>query len=218
MVEAGRADAMAELAGRLIECRRFVDRSDESLRREAIRRFGMRNRRTPTSDADLDQIATAIEADSRRVEHCRDIDPVLMDTRVSLLERAARAGDIGAMIDYAGMGLHDLRSPDDLRVHFDEVARRRQLAGDLLRGALARGACEALPILSDAYAGGRGQHNWLFTPDPFQRLVYAEAASQANLGQQALDRARANVVDPDRQRAAAAQGATIAKRHCASAG
>lgn len=218
LAESGRADAMAELAQRLMACRNYVGRDEASIRRGALQRFYRRRGYEPGSDAELTQIAGDIERETAMADRCRDIDPALMDSRIDWMERAAKAGDIGAMLDYPGYALHDMRTVDDVLMNFEEVGRRRQLAGELLRGALDRGACEALPMLAQAYSGGRNRYDWLFKADPYLGLVYAEAAAQAGVTDGGLARARERLIDPARQGAAATQGAALAARHCGTAG
>lgn len=216
LAESGRADAMNELARRLMGCKNYVDVTESSIRRNVLQRFYSRNGREPAGDEELTQIAGQIEGVTRTAERCRDIDPALMDSRIGWMERAARAGDVGAMLDYPGYALNDMRSYDDVLHNFDEVARRRQLAGELLRGAMDRGACiDALPILADAYSGQKGRYGWLFKPDAYLALVYAEAAAQAGISQERLATARQNLPDPARQAAAAEQGRALMVGKCA---
>lgn len=219
LAEAGRADAMRELSQRLVNCRTFVGVDEAAMRQRMLRYHFDRHGRMPASEAEIGEVAEGVERGLQSISRCRDIDPALMDARVGWLERAAGAGDITAMVEYAEYGLNDLRGApgrwsDDLLAHFDEIARRRQLARDFLQTALDRGACDALLHLGAGHAGGVHPRNWLFKADPFMTLVYAEAADQIGLTHDAVRSSRDRVPEPERQRAAVAQGAAIANRYC----
>ena len=216
LAEAGRADAMREMANRLIRCRDRVDGDEASIRRNALSRFYVRNGREPQSDEELSEIAEQINYAAAMSDYCRGLDPALMASRVDWMERAAQGGDIGALLGYGGKVLNDMRDFDDLLINFDEVARRRQLARSFLHAALNRGACSALVMLSAAYSGQRNPYDWLYKADPYLSLVYAEAAVRGGVVSEVRPGSSAGVPDLAKRSAAAAQGGAIAARNCNS--
>ena len=214
MAEAGRADAMREMANRLIRCRDRVDGDEASIRRNALSRFYVRNGREPQSDEELSEIAEQMNYAAAMSDYCRGLDPALMASRVDWMERAAQGGDVGALLGYGGKALDDMRDFDDVLINFDEVARRRQLASSFLHAALNRGACSALVMLSSAYSGRRDPYDWLYKADPYLSLVYAEAAVHGGVISEVLPETSAGVQDLAKRAAASTQGATIAARYC----
>ena len=217
LAEAGRADAMREMAYRLNLCRDYINGDEASLRRIALRQFYDRNGHEPKNDVELSVIAAVINAKTAMLDHCRDLDPTLMSTRIDWMERAAKAGDVSALLGYGGNALNDMRDFDDAVFNLDEVARRRQLARDFLQSALNRGACSALVMFSLAYSGRRNPYGWLYKADPYLSLVYAEAADHGSVVSGIPPKTIDGVKDPTKRAAAAAQGAAIAAHHCNAA-
>ena len=217
LAQTGRADAMRELAYRLNRCRDRVDGDEASVRRSALRQFYARNGHEPESDLELSEVAESINYRTAMLEQCRDVDLAVMATRIDWMERAAQGGDLSALLGYGGNALNDMRDFDDVLINFDEVARRRQLAGSFLHAALNRGACSALVMLSAAYSGRRNPYDWLFKADPYLSLVYAEAAVRGGVVPEVRPATSGGVPDPAKRAAAAAQGAAIAARNCNTA-
>lgn len=218
LAESGRTDAMNELALRLVWCSRFVGSDEAVIRRNVLRNFYSQKGHEPENDDDLGTVAKWINDETQLLEGCRGIDPALMDKRIDWMERAANGGDIAALLSYGANALNDMHGRDDILMNFDEVARRRQLAGQYLRTALNRGACEALLTLSVAYTGNYGPYDWLFKPDAYLALVYAEAAVRTGIRPSVPAKTLAGVKDPARQATASAQGAALAARHCNTPG
>lgn len=217
LAQAGRADAMRELAYRLNLCRDYLDGDEESVRRSALRRFYDRNGHEPITDSELSDIAQSINYRTAMLDQCRGVGPAVMATRIDWMERAAKAGDVSALLGYGGNALNDMRDFDDAVTKLDEVARRRQLARDFLQAALNRGACSALVMLSAAYSGRRNPYGWLYNADPYLSLVYAEAADRGGVVSGVSSHTTDGVADPAKRAAAAAQGAVIAARNCDAA-
>ncbi len=180
LAKQGRADAMHALSMHLMRCRRVMDVGDTEMRTEEVKRFYWRYGREPSTDRELDRIAASIERGATLREACAGVDEALADDGVAWLEKAALAGDTDAMLDYSQWGLSGMRDANTLMQNFDEVARRRELAGTFLKRALERGDCRALGALASAYAAdGRGRQ-WIFTADPYFAVVYAEAQRLAD--------------------------------------
>lgn len=152
--------------------------SDSALRDRTVSVFRARNGREPDSDDDVAEVAAEFDRAVSYRDECRAIDPSLLASRVEWLEKAARAGDRRARIEYANWGLQDLPGREDVLMNLDEVQRRRALAGEFLQQALAQGDCRALPPLAQAYSGRVGTFDWLFRPDAARAYAYASAALQ----------------------------------------
>ena len=217
LAQAGDTEVMYELGFRLSTCRDHLDGDEASVRRKALRDFFEQNGHEPQTDDELSLVAMVIDVNITMLDSCRGLDPALIATSVDWMERAAHAGDIDALLWYPSSALDDMRSRNDLLIHLDEVAHRRQLARSFLKKALDRGACDALLILSAAYSARGGDYGalyWLYPADPYLSLVYAEAAVRAGIVPGVSPQTLAGVADPARQAAAAAQGALIGARRC----
>ena len=220
LVEEGRADATHALAMELVQCQRARGlRSDEAIRNGLLRRFRWRNGRDPSSDAELDSIASDIERMAAARERCAGIDDDLFNSRLDLLEKAAAAGNTDAMLDYADWGLQDMDGYNAILRNFDEVARRRTQAAGVLNRAHALGDCRALGVLAEAYAGERGRRNWIVSADPYLASVYSEAGllapgADATASAAYADR-RGAALDAAQRAAARAQALRLVQRHCA---
>ncbi|MBO9662827.1 hypothetical protein [Dokdonella sp.] len=218
LAEQGRPDAMRELSMRLMYCAGADSEPDEEIRRNALKRFYWRNGHEPATELEIGQVAAEVEDRARRREDCTGVDPALLENRVAWLEKAARAGDARARLDYANWGLHGM-GREDILMHPDEVERRRQTAADLLQQALAAGDCDALPLLADAYRGQAGQLDWLFQPSPSLMIAYAQAdrlrhGEDARADIQAAAQGAAEKLDAAQRAAALRQGETLFARHC----
>lgn len=214
LVEQGRADAAHELAMQLVHCQRARNLgSDDQIRERLLRRFRGRGGQSPSSDAELDTVARELERLSSERDRCAGIDDDLFATRLQLLERAAQAGNTDAMLDYVDWGLQDIAGYDAVLRNFDEVARRRALAAGFLSRALSLGDCRALGVMAEAYAGGRGRRNWVYTADPDLAAVYGEAASLVP-GVAPVESIALNGLDPARQASAREQALRLVQRHC----
>lgn len=214
LAESGRSDAMHELAYRLNRCRNYVGGNDESVRRRVLQRFYAQSGHEPSSEKELEDVAALINEEAAMLDQCRGLDPALMASRVDWMERAADGGDIRALLYYGSNALNDMRSNNDILTNLDEVVRRRQLARGYLQKALDRGACDALLLLSDTYSGREGPYNWLYKPDAYLSLVYADAAFSAGVINDVWQSRIDALADPAKRAAAAAQGAQLAARHC----
>lgn len=177
LANAGRADAMRDLALRLIACSGQKDEDDAALRKDRLRRFYWDHGHEPSTDAEIAQVASLINADSRKRDDCAGVDAGLISQRAEWLEKAARAGDSEALLDYSGWALTGMGREDILKDPA-EVERRRTLAGNFLNEALARGDCDALWRLAQAYSGETGRMDWLYPPDLNQAYAYAVANLQ----------------------------------------
>ena len=177
LANSGRADAMRELAQRLMTCLAPDDHDDAALRRIQLRRFYWYHGHEPATDAEVAQVASAIDAASRRRADCAGVDPTLVSQRVEWLQKAAQAGDPEALLDYAAEALQRM-GRDDILKDPEGVERRRKLAGNFLNEALARGDCDALWKLAQAYSGETGRMDWIYPPDLNQAYAYAVANLQ----------------------------------------
>lgn len=214
LAQAGDTEVMYELGFRLSTCRNHLDRDEVSVRSNALREFFDQNGHEPKTDDELSVVAMMIDGDTTMLGSCRGLDPALMATSIDWIERAARAGDIDALLWYQSSALEDMRSREDILMNLDEVARRRELARGFMRTALDRGACDVLLLYSMAYGGRAPDFNWVFKADPYLSLVYAEAAVHAGLAGHFDPQTLTGVSDPARRAAAAAQGAALAAQHC----
>jgi len=88
----------------------------------------------------------------------------------ALLERAADAGRIQAMLDYSRHAFAGYGGVNDMLSQMDEIARRKQKARAYLRRAASLGEARALLLLGDAYASGP-----LEKIDPQQAYAYMSA-------------------------------------------
>jgi hypothetical protein len=177
LAEAGRPDAMHALAMRLLECPRTI-LDDAAIRKNKTRLFYWYNGHEPSSDAEIAVVANWIEQAAQRRDECTHIDPALIATGLSWLEKSAIAGDTRAMLDYARWGLSDIPGREDILMNFEEIARRRDLAGGFLDNALAEGDCAALRLLAESYSGERGRMDWIHPPDARLAYLYAYADAQ----------------------------------------
>jgi hypothetical protein len=214
LVEQGRADATHRLAMELVRCQRARNLgSDEVIRERLLRRYRGRNGQNPASDAELDSVAREIERLSSERDRCAGIEPDMFASRLDLLEKAAHAGNTDAMLDYVDWGLQDMAGYDSLLRNFDEVARRRTLAAGFLNRALSLGDCRALGVMAEAYAGGRGRRNWVYTANPYNAAVYGEAAALVP-GTAPVSSTALNALDPQQQANARDQAMRLVQRHC----
>lgn len=177
LAEAGRSDAMYALAMRLVECPRTI-RDDTAIRKDKTRLFYWYNGHEPSSDEEITKVASQVEQAARRRDECTLIDPALVAASLSWLEKSAIAGNTQAMLDYARRGLSDGMGREEILMNFEEVARRRTLAGEFLDNALADGDCEALALLASSYSGKRGGMDWVHPPDAGLAYTYAYADAQ----------------------------------------
>lgn len=113
-------------------------------------------------------------------EACDRLPVGALDDRVLWLEKAARAGNVDAMIEFSWNGLEDMQNREDILLHFDEVTRRRDAANLFLQQALHAGRCSALRALEGAFSGRVGYYDWLATPDATKAAMYAEALDRWN--------------------------------------
>jgi len=217
LAQAGRADAMHELALRLMYCARAPVGSDEEIRTGALKHFYANNGHEPSSDDDIATVASNVDAFMRRRDECAGVDADLSGRRVGWLEKAARAGDTQAQLDFARYGLHDM-GRDDILMQPDEVQRRREVAGDELQRALAAGDCGALDLLAQAYSGRKGRLDWIYPPDPTLSAAYAAAARLRSGEADARADAAAASLDAVQHAASERQGAALYARYCGGSG
>ncbi|MBX3693518.1 hypothetical protein [Dokdonella sp.] len=214
LVEQGRADATHRLAMELVGCQRArMLGHDDRIRERLLRRFRARNGQNPSGDAEFDLIARELERLSAERDRCAGIDDALFASRINLLERAAKAGNTDAMLDYVDWGLQDIGGYDGVLRNFDEVARRRSLAGGFLNAALAAGDCRALGVLAEAYAGGRSRRNWVFAANPYLAAVYGEAAALAP-GAAPVSSTALHDLDAQQQATARDHAQRLVQRYC----
>jgi len=175
---AGDADAAAELGGLFVLCRHYQARSAEELEDDVI--SGMADGEEPPriagtpaspelvtlivqqSQSELDRRCSGIDAGKLRWEDAARAP--------ALLERAADAGRVQAMLDYARYAFADYGDTEQLLADADEVIRRKEKARAFLRQALRRGEAQALLLLGDAYASGP-----LEKIDPARAYAYMSA-------------------------------------------
>lgn len=216
---------MHTVAMTMVGCHRArMIRDDDQIRSMLVRRFRWRNGKEPAEDAELDGIARDLDRLSAERDRCAGLDDSTYMSRLELLEKAALAGNVDAMLDYADWGLQDMDGYSAVLRRFDEVARRRVLALRFLNNALVLGDCRGLPVLAEAYAGIVPRRNWIVTADPYMASVYTQAHAQAPalLSDPAhvqswsnLFDVRSESLDPARRAAARVQAAQIVQRHCA---
>jgi len=176
LAESGRADAMSRMALHLLNCSHWASASEERFREVEVSRFRGASGHEPGTEADITTIATAVEKDVAYQRACADIDPALMHDRLDWLEKAALAGDPRARIEYVNWGLQDMPGREDILLDFDEVQRRRALAGDFLLQALSAGDCRALAPLAQAYSGLAGTFDWIVAKNAVKAYAYGMAA------------------------------------------
>jgi len=223
LAQAGDADAMHDLALRLMRCSRVGGSADETLQDNAVRRFYWNHGHEPANEDEIAGVAAQVENDIALREECRGLDPALVAARIGWLEKSALAGNHVARLEYAKSGLQDMLDREDILMHPEEVDRRRELAGDLLQQALADGDCEALEFLAQAYGGQRGLMDWIYAPDAAKAAAYTQANYLWRTGGAAppdgdpfADGAGfALSIEPAALEAARRQGQAIYQRYCA---
>ena len=204
---------MRELSLRLIFCARVATGSDEIIRLAAVKRFYAARGREPASDEEIAAVASEVDASIIHRDQCAGIPAELAAQRVGWLEKAARAGDTQARIDYARFGLQDM-DRDDILMQPDEVQRRREVAGEQLQHALESGDCDALNVLSDAYSGHRGRVDWIYQANPTLAAAYASAARMYDSAYASAEEAAVSALDTAQRAAAERQGAALYTRYC----
>ena len=204
---------MRELALRLMFCARVATGSDETIRLDAVKHFYAARGREPSSDEEIATMASEVDASIIHRDQCAGIATELTAHRVDWLEKAARAGDTQAQIDYARSGLHDM-DRDDILMHPDEVQRRREVAAGQLQRALESGDCDALGVLADAYSGHRGRVDWIYPANPVLAAAYASAALMYDSSYAATEDATASALDTAQRASAQRQGAELYARYC----
>ncbi|WP_257385544.1 hypothetical protein, partial [Tahibacter caeni] len=174
---AGDADAAAELGGLLGVCWRHSKGSAKQIEETVISGMaaGVDPPRIAGTPAPPELVILLLQQAQPELEQrCAGLDRERLwkdRTRApALLERAADAGRVEAMLDYAQYAFVGYNGPRHMLMDADEVVRRKQKARAYLRQALGRGDARALFLLGDAYASGP-----LENVDPLQSYAYLSA-------------------------------------------
>ena len=143
-----------------------VDKQNQSLD-EGLRKIRMKN-----THYRLDRNAAIRTA-------CAKLPTDLMTHWLDPLDRAAQAGDIIAMREYASLALADYDSVQSVVSDVDNAIVRRDKARTYLLKALEWGDKDSLAELANAYFNMPDPTPRLFEFDPFQAYSYAYAATLA---------------------------------------
>lgn len=176
---AGNADAAAELGGTLAACWRYAPRTREKLEQAVIDDIAA-DEKSPRLIAGLapsPELQLLLKERSQREldVRCGNLGTATWKwdeaaRAPALLERAADAGNVQAMLDYARFAFNDIDGADEVLPQAEEILRRKHKARALLRQALQRGDARALLRLGEAYASGPVEK-----PDAFAAYVHMSA-------------------------------------------
>lgn len=159
---AGDAAAAAELGGILATCWRYTPTTPESLEEAVVNGLAGNVEAPLVADVPVSPELLLLmlqQSQQELARRCADVGGVKwkwheMARAPALLERAAEAGQVQAMLDYAQHAFADYGSTADMLQDADEVKRRKEKARAFLRQALRRGEARALMLQADAYAAG----------------------------------------------------------------
>lgn len=206
---AGDAEAAAELGGTLAACWRYAPRTRAKLEQAVIDRIAAGEEEPPriagtAASAELQLLLkerTQRELDVR----CGNLGAATWKWEEAarapaLLERAADAGNVQAMLDYARFAFNDIDGADEVLQQAEEILRRKHKARALLRQALQRGDARALLLLGETYVSGP-----LEKPDAFAAYVHIGAFFESPVAQDWPPRLRELLLQTLAQRLDAAQ-------------
>ena len=185
---AGDSKAALRLAGILTKCPGYRPVSDAELEDRVVDGLA-RQRQAPTVDGKPLPPEVLIEYAQRNQRErnalCAgtketDFDPEGdRETALRLLQRAADAGDLDAMLEYGTLDFIDLRMNSQawLVDHAEAIRERKQRVSDYLGRVLASGDARALRAYGNEYLYGR-----LFPRDPSKAYAYYYAFSRSAAG------------------------------------
>ncbi|MBN8738340.1 MAG: sel1 repeat family protein [Xanthomonadaceae bacterium] len=191
-VAAGDVDAMAELGGIIGVCRHYSPISAQHIEETVVDGMaaGVEPPLIAGKPVSPELLVLMLQQGQPELDRrCAGIDRRQLrddlDRAPALLERAADAGSVEAMLDYSRYAFAGYGGTDQMLADADEVARRKEKARAYLRESLRRGDARALLLLGDAYASGP-----LEKIDPLQAYAYASAFFQSPAGQEWSPRLR----------------------------
>lgn len=194
--DAGDVNAQVQLTGRLKACTPhaleravFLDNLDRaSMESDARNQPGADEHRAAMRDV----AQSRIDRNAKIREACAKLPKDLLDHWLDPADRAAQAGDVGAMLTYAEEALDDFQDLTSIAANIDEVIERRDKARAYLGEAARRGDKRALILLAEIHADAQiGLSNSpLYEKDPAQAYAYAFVASRTS---GATPRERANM-------------------------
>lgn len=176
-VAAGDAAAAAELGGILATCWRYVPATPAKIEEAVVN--GLAGNVEPPRVAGVPVPPELLllmlqQSQQELARRCANLGTRgewrEMAQAPALLERAADAGQVQAMLDYAQYAFVDYGTSAEMLQDADEVKRRKEKARAFLRQALRRGEARALLLQADAYAAGP-----LENIDPFAAYAYMSA-------------------------------------------
>ncbi|MCQ4163395.1 hypothetical protein [Tahibacter harae] len=182
---AGDAAAAAELGGILANCWRYVPATQEKIE-EAVVNGLAGNVEAPLVagvPAPPELLLLMLQQSQQELaRRCTNLGPRWkwreMAQVPALLERAADAGQVQAMLDYAQHAFIDYGAAAEMLQDADEVKRRKEKARAFLRQALRRGEARALLLQADAYAAGPLENIDPFAAYAYMSAFFASAAAQ----------------------------------------
>lgn len=159
---AGDAAAAAELGGILANCWRYTPTTTQNIEDAVVNGLA--------GDVETPLVAGVPvppellllmlqQSQQELARRCADVGNIKwkwkeMAQAPALLERAADAGQVQAMLDYAQHAFADYGSTEDMLRDADELKRRKEKARAFLRRALRHGEARAFMLQADAYAAG----------------------------------------------------------------
>lgn len=189
---AGDVEAAGELGGIIATCRHYSPIGTQNIEQTVV--DGMAAGVDPPliagSPVSPELLVLMLQQGQPELDRrCAGIDPhQLSGNRVrvpDLLERAADAGQVQAMLDYPRYAFEGFGGTTRMLAEADEVARRKTKARAYLREASRRGEARALLLLGDAYASGP-----LEKIDPLLAYAHASAFFQTPAAQEWSPRLR----------------------------
>lgn len=206
---AGDTEAAAELGGTLAACWRYAPRSREKLEQSVINDIaaGEKPPRPIAGTSPSAELQLLLKERSQREldVRCGNLGTAMWTwdeaaRAPALLERAADAGNVQAMLDYARFAFVDIDGADEVLQQAEEILRRKHKARALLRQALQRGDARALRLLGEAYASGPVEQ-----PDAFAAYVHMSAFFESPAAQDWPPRLRELLLQTLAQRLDAAE-------------
>ncbi|HVH33836.1 MAG TPA: hypothetical protein VM847_06980 [Tahibacter sp.] len=189
---AGDAEAAGELGGIIGTCRHYSPVSTQNIEETVV--DGMAAGVDPPliagSPVSPELLVLVLQQGQPELDRrCAGIDKDQLSGNLArvpgLLERAADAGQVQAMLDYPRHAFAGFGGTPRMLAEADEVARRKTKARAYLREALRRGEARALLLLGDAYASGP-----LEKVDPLLAYAHVGAFFQTPAGQEWSPRLR----------------------------
>ncbi|WP_386066794.1 hypothetical protein ACFJIW_20105 [Tahibacter sp. UC22_41] len=188
----GDAEAAGELGGIIGTCRHYSPISTQNIEETVVDGMaaGVDAPLIAGSPVSPELLVLVLQQGQPELDRrCAGIDRDQLSGKLSrvpaLLERAADAGQVQAMLDYPRQAFAGFGGTARMLAEADEVARRKTKARAYLREALRRGEARALLLLGDAYASGP-----LEKVDPLLAYAHVGAFFQTPAGQEWSPRLR----------------------------